>query len=82
MCHMYFDFNIKLILSFLFIMQVFFFSKNRGKVYLKASANQQLLRRNLEPDDDQPLGMKVDGTFQCSHGTEIGIECYMVSDQC
>ncbi|CAG8674561.1 11000_t:CDS:2, partial [Dentiscutata heterogama] len=46
-----------------------------GEIYLKASANQRLLRRNLEPDDDKPLGMKVDGSFQFpdERGLEIGM---------
>ncbi|CAG8636112.1 9749_t:CDS:2, partial [Racocetra fulgida] len=44
-------------------------------IYLKASANQRLLRRNLKPDDDKPLGMKVDGSFQFpdERGLEIGM---------
>ncbi|CAG8644531.1 18126_t:CDS:10, partial [Acaulospora morrowiae] len=46
-----------------------------GEIYLKASANQRLLRRNLKPDDDKPLGMKVDGSFQSPNdkGLEIGM---------
>ncbi|CAG8621738.1 12430_t:CDS:10, partial [Gigaspora rosea] len=46
-----------------------------GEIYLKASANQRLLRRNLKPDDDKPLGMKVDGSFQFpdERGLEIGM---------
>ncbi|RIB12266.1 hypothetical protein C2G38_2041964 [Gigaspora rosea] len=45
------------------------------QVYLKASANQRLLRRNFKPDDDKPLGMKVDGSFQFpdERGLEIGM---------
>ncbi|CAG8740062.1 11641_t:CDS:2, partial [Ambispora leptoticha] len=46
-----------------------------GEIYLKASTNQRLLRRNLKPDDDKPLGMKVDGSFQFpgERGVEIGM---------
>ncbi|RHZ89168.1 hypothetical protein Glove_18g128 [Diversispora epigaea] len=37
--------------------------------------NQRLLRRNLKPDDDKPLGMKVDSSFQSPNdkGLEIGM---------
>ncbi|PKB95518.1 hypothetical protein RhiirA5_436565 [Rhizophagus irregularis] len=46
-----------------------------GEIYLKASANQRLLRCNLKPDDDKPLGMKVDGSFHSpdEESLEIGI---------
>ncbi|CAG8496648.1 15589_t:CDS:2, partial [Funneliformis mosseae] len=46
-----------------------------GEIYLKASANQRLLRRNLKPDDDKPLGMKIDGSFHSpgEEGLEIGM---------
>ncbi|CAB4443696.1 unnamed protein product [Rhizophagus irregularis] len=46
-----------------------------GEIYLKASANQRLLRRNLKPDDDKPLGMKVDGSFHSpgEESLEIGM---------
>ncbi|CAG8609835.1 4449_t:CDS:10, partial [Diversispora eburnea] len=62
------------------VLQYFVNSTNRiiyvpGEIYLKASANQRLLRRNLKPDDDKPLGMKVDGSFQSPNdkGLEIGM---------
>uniref|UniRef100_U9SNZ8 Uncharacterized protein n=2 Tax=Rhizophagus irregularis TaxID=588596 RepID=U9SNZ8_RHIID len=46
-----------------------------GEIYLKASANQRLLRCNLKPDDDKPLGMKVDGSFHSpdEESLEIGM---------
>nr|CAG8672137.1 6068_t:CDS:2 [Entrophospora candida] len=46
-----------------------------GEIYLKANANQRLLRRNLKPEDDKPLGMKVDGLFHTpgNKGLEIGM---------
>ncbi|RHZ80429.1 hypothetical protein Glove_136g137 [Diversispora epigaea] len=46
-----------------------------GEINLKASANQRLMRRKLKPDDDKPLGMKVDGTFHTpgEKGLEIGM---------
>ncbi|CAG8601925.1 1509_t:CDS:10, partial [Dentiscutata heterogama] len=46
-----------------------------GEVYLKANANQRLLRRNLKSEDDKPLGMKVDGIFHTpgNKGLEIGM---------
>ncbi|CAG8527776.1 14127_t:CDS:10 [Acaulospora morrowiae] len=46
-----------------------------GEICLKASANQRLLRRNLKPTDDKPLGMKVDGFFQSpgDKGPELGM---------
>ncbi|RIA92108.1 hypothetical protein C1645_821189 [Glomus cerebriforme] len=37
-----------------------------GEVYLKVSVNQRLLRRDLKPVDDRPLGMKVDSFFESS----------------
>jgi len=40
--------------------------ENRGEAYLRASANQRLIRRDLKPEDDKPLGLKVDGIFQSS----------------
>ncbi|KAF0370206.1 hypothetical protein F8M41_013268 [Gigaspora margarita] len=46
-----------------------------GEIYLKANANQRILRRNLKPEDDKPLGMKVDGIFYTpgNKGLEIGM---------
>ncbi|CAG8476317.1 5536_t:CDS:2, partial [Scutellospora calospora] len=46
-----------------------------GEIYLKANANQRLLRRNLKSEDDKPLGMKVDGIFHTpgNKGLEIGM---------
>ncbi|CAG8615192.1 4355_t:CDS:10, partial [Diversispora eburnea] len=48
---------------------------NPGEIYLEASANQRLIRRKLKPDDDKPLGMKVDGIFHTpgDKGIEIGM---------
>ncbi|CAG8658021.1 10211_t:CDS:2 [Funneliformis caledonium] len=42
------------------------FIYRRGEAYLQASANQRLIRRDLKPEDDKPLGLKVDGIFQSS----------------
>ncbi|CAG8523913.1 2512_t:CDS:10 [Scutellospora calospora] len=46
-----------------------------GEIYLKANANQRLLRRNLKSEDDKPLGMEVDGIFHTpgNKGLEIGM---------
>ncbi|CAG8822348.1 1372_t:CDS:2, partial [Dentiscutata erythropus] len=52
-----------------------FFGGCNGEIYLEASANQRLIRRKLKPDDDKPLGMKVDGIFHTpgDKGIEIGM---------
>ncbi|CAJ0762444.1 404_t:CDS:2 [Entrophospora sp. SA101] len=57
-----------------------------GEIHLKANANQRLLRCNLKPEDDKPLGMKVDGLFHTpgNKGLEIGMvelsSGYLTSD--
>ncbi|GBC50448.2 uncharacterized protein OCT59_001560 [Rhizophagus irregularis] len=35
-----------------------------GEFYLQASANQRLIRRNIKPEDNKPLGLKIDGVFE------------------
>ncbi|CAG8675691.1 10641_t:CDS:10 [Funneliformis mosseae] len=45
----------------------------KGEAYLQASANQRLIRRDLKPEDDKPLGLKVNGIFQSSD-IEFGMD--------
>ncbi|GES73332.1 kinase-like domain-containing protein [Rhizophagus clarus] len=40
-----------------------------GEFYLQASANQRLIRRSLKPEDNKPLGLKIDGVFESTYST-------------